>query len=588
MIEMHASVNAVVSRRLGLLTLLASLGFVMLVFRLFHLQILSGSKLYLAAELNRTEIIPLRAPRGSIRDRHGEVLVGNAPRFSLFYSAQSVSREAERDLEKELARWFQGSEKILRRKIAEARQTGKMVRLFPGIPHPVALALIEQRTVLPGINVVVEPQRHAWHGSLASHLVGYVDEIGPAELTRLRSEGYRMGQLIGKTGVERSYDAVLRGEDGGLQFEMDAGGHHVRVVRQIPSRSGSHVFLTLDRVLQQAMEEGLRDSPTRQGAAVAVDPRSGAVLAMASQPDFNPATGPLAYLEDPRLPLFNRTIQGGYPPGSTFKLITAAAALQEGNWDVRQDIVCTGVYRLGRKEFACWKTHGRLDFLGAVTWSCNVYFYNVGLRTGPDAIERAGRAFGLGEKTGIDLPSESAGLLPGRRWKKETQGDDWYEGDTLNFSIGQGALSATPLQMAMAVSALANGGILWKPSVLERVVDPAGRVLYQRRTEIRKRVDLSAPVWELLRSGMQEVVRSGTGRGVFRPDLVLGAKTGTAQNPHGEDHAWFVAYAGYPGQEPSLAVAVLVEHGGQGSSSADPVARQVINAAFPLRGGGAL
>jgi len=575
-------VDVLADWRLKAITIFVSACFAVLGLRLFQLQILRGSEMARLAEMNRTQIIPLRAPRAVVMDRHGDVLLENAPNFSLFYSAQALPEKAHRNVEDDVLRWFPAMEPLLKRKFAEARLTGKMTRISADIPRPVALALIEKRLSLPGVSVVVEPKRRARYGSLCSHVLGYVDEISSAELERLREEGYRMGQLVGRMGIERVYENILRGEDGGIQFEMDAGGRHVHVMRRIAPRPGPLATLTIDRRLQEAVEQGLKASETKKGAAVVVDPRSGAVLALASSPDFDPSASVIPYLTDPGLPLFNRAIQGTYPPGSVFKIVDAAAALFDADWDIKQTFNCPGKFYVGSKEFGCWGVHHVKDFMGAVAWSCNVYFYNLGIRTGPDAIERMARAFGFAEKTGIDLTSETAGFIPGRAWKKEYRKVPWFDGDTANLAIGQGAVAATPLQVAMMVSSVANGGQLWKPFVMDSVVDRSGRVLFKQSPVLRRTVEMPQRIWERLGLAMQGVVTVGTGRGVHRPDLVVGAKSGTAQNPHGREHAWFAAYAGRPGEPASLVVVVCVENGGRGSAAAGPVARAAINAAFPL------
>jgi penicillin-binding protein 2 len=570
--------------RIRILSMLAAAGFGVLVFRLFHLQVLLGGELFRMAELNRTQVMTTRAPRGYVKDRNGEVLLDNVPRFTLFYSAESVSKEDERALESELSRLFPDQVTLIRQKLLEARRTGKMTRIVESISQPMALALLEKRVTMPGVNVISEPQRRARYGALASHLLGYTDELSAAELARLKEEGYRMGHLRGRTGVERVYDQYLRGEDGGIQFEMNVSGQHLRIVQRIPSKPGADVVLTVDYPLQRALEEALEAAPTRAGAAaVVMDPRSGAILALASRPDFDPSESIVPLLADPKLPLFNRALQGGYPPGSVFKIVTAAATLDQGAWDLQRQIFCPGSFRLGRREFGCWKVHGRLDFMGALAWSCNVYYYNLGLHLGVDALERMAKAYRLGDRTGIDLPSETNGLVPGREWKKKTSRMPWFEGDTVNFSIGQGAVSTTVLQTAVLVSAVANGGTVWEPYVVDRVTNPEGTVLYRRTPEVLQHTKISPRAAELLRKGMEGVVENGSGRGIFRNDLISGAKTGTAQNPHGEDHSWFVSYSGWPGEPASLVVAVIVEHGGYGSVSAGPVARRVINAFFPPR-----
>lgn len=571
-------------RRLFVLSTLATAGFLTLVLRLFFLQIVQGPDMERQAEMNSTQILPLLAPRGLVFARNGEedeTLLENAPRFSLFYSHGRKASVSVSAIEKELGERLPPFADTVRRKLMEARKTGKITRLLTNIPPPVALALMERRLFLPGVNVLVEPQRRARFGSLACHLLGYAGEVDEGELRRGVDQTLRPGQWVGKTGLEKLYDGILRGTDGGLQFEVDARGRHLQVVRRIPSTPGNDIHLTIDRRLQSVAEAGLARSGTGRGAAVAVDPQTGAILAMASAPGFDPSENLGNYLGDPALPFFNRALQGIYPPGSVFKIISAVAALQN-KWDTRQTFFCSGAFQMGNREFGCWSKHGTKDFFGAMAHSCDVYFYNLGRAVGPDLLEATAKAFGLGEKTGLDLPGESTGLIPGRAWKKKTLNQSWFEGDTLNFSIGQGAVSATPLQAAMLLSAVANSGTVWRPYLVDRVVSPEKKTIFKKAPETRRRVVLDDPVWTTLRRSLEGVVQSGSGRGVYRADLVIGGKTGTAQNPHGEDHSWFSAYAGLPGEPPGLALAVFVENGGHGSTAAVPIAKEMIDAFYPV------
>jgi penicillin-binding protein 2 len=568
-------------RRLTVLAALWAAAFLVLAARLFHLQIIEGAEMYRLAEENRTQVLSLAAPRGRILDRNGEVLLDNAPKFSVFDSNLSVSASDSRTVEEELTALFPDKEALVRKHLGEARRTGKMTRILAGVPREKALGLIERRVTLPGVQVVVEPQRRARAGTLACHVIGYVDEITPQDLKSSQDERFKAGQFVGRMGVERMYDPLLRGTDGGLQFEMDARGRHLKVLRRSPGIPGNDVVLTLDRSLQEAAERGLALTETGRGAVVALDPRTGFVLALASHPGFDPTGDMAPLLEDPELPLFNRALQGTYPPGSTFKSVTALAALK-GGWDMDRVIKCAGVFRLGRKEFKCWKKHGSMDFMGAMAWSCDVYHYNMGLAAGVNALEEMGRSFGLGEAAGIDLSSEASGVLPGRAWKRATQHDAWYDGDTVNMSIGQGFVLVTPLQAALVMAALANGGTVWRPQVVERVVSPEGKELYKAAPQVHRIVTLTPELWGTIQESLQEVVLRGTGRGVNRPDLVIGAKTGTAQNPHGEDHAWFTTYAGRPGEPSSIAIVGFVENGGHGAEAAMPIVREVLKKAFPL------
>jgi len=578
MVETLSPFTTESDRRVKILLFLVGIGFSLLGFRLFHLQVVRGAAMARLADLNRTQVIPLQAPRGFIWDRNHEILVDNAPSFSLLFSAQSVPVETQRELADTLVRYFPSQEAVVHKKMAEARRSGKMTRILRGIPHNVALALIERKMTLPGVSVLAEPQRRARHGALAAHLLGYVDEIGPAQLKR-QADMYKSGDIIGRGGLESVYDAQLRGIDGGLQFETDAVGHHVRTVQRISSQSGTDLVLTIDRNVQQALETAMAKVGKR-GAAVALDPQTGAVIALASWPSFDPTGDLVPYLKDPDKPFFNRVLQGEYPSGSVFKIVTAAAGLED-KWNIRRAFTCTGEYQLGKMSFGCWKVHGLQNFMGAMAWSCNIYFYNMGLKAGPDAIQALARDFGYGHKTGIDLPSERSGFIPDRSWKRQVYKSGWFDGDTVNLSIGQGAVAVTPIQTAVALSALANGGTVYKPYLVSQMLDPAGHVVYQQAPEVRRKITLKPETWKILWQSVEGVVQSGTGRGIFRPDLAGAGKTGTAQNPHGEAHAWFAGYAGRKGEPPAMAFAVIMEHGGHGSTSAVPVARAAIDAFFP-------
>lgn len=585
-----APLSARDDQRLFALSTLATAVFVALALRLFFLQVVQGPEFSRRAERNSTQLLPFLAPRGLVyarTDGKDDALLDNAPRFSLFYARGSDAVFSPESVLAELTRWLPEERATLQRKMAEARRTGKMTRLIANIPRESALAIMERRAFLPGVNVLAEPQRRTRYGSLASHLLGHVSEVDENDLRRDRDR-WRSGQFVGRGGVERVYDDLLRGTDGGLQFITDAAGRHIQVLGRLSSTPGADLFLTIDRRLQEAAEGGLDASPSGRGAAVVLDPRTGAVLALASRPGFDPSQNLARHVVDPRQPFFNRALQGVYPPGSVFKIVSALTGLNDAAWDTRRTFYCNGVYLLpitgGVREFKCWNKHHRQDFFGAVAWSCNIYFYNIGLTAGPEALSARAKAFGFGEKTGIDLPSESSGLMPDREWKKRVRREGWFDGDTLNTSIGQGYVLSTPLQAAVFVAAVANGGTVWKPYLVREARAPGGHVLWRGKSEVRRRVDLKTATWDIVHRAMGNVVSQGSGRVVFRPDLSMGAKTGTAQNPHGEDHAWFAAYAGPKGQPAEIALVVFVENGGHGSAAAGPIAKRIIDTAYPRVG----
>jgi penicillin-binding protein 2 len=433
---------------------------------------------------------------------------------------------------------------------------------------------------------------------LAAHLLGYIGEINTKELQREAYADCRPGDLIGKFGVERSLETYLRGERGGRQVEVNANGQVVRVLQTVPARNGHDVFLTIDSRLQQRAEELLRDSA---GAAVALDPNTGEILALASSPAFDQndfITGLSrdkwnALVNNPLRPLENKAIQGEYPPASTYKIITAMAGLQEGVITESDTLFCPGFYHFGNRNYRCWRRggHGSVDMIRAIAESCDVYFYQVGQRLGIDRLAWYAKAAGLGSRTGIELDHEGNGLVPSAAWKKKRTGIPWQPGETLSVAIGQGFNLVTPLQMAVFSASVGNGGLRYRPTLVRKVVSWDGRTVLENTPRLAGRLPVSAATLERVQKGMWEVVQGerGTARIARLKETDVSGKTGTAQVVnretveereegdkvhHYKDHAWFIAYA--PSENPRVAIAVIVEHGEHGSSAAAPVARELI------------
>jgi penicillin-binding protein 2 len=398
-----------------------------------------------------------------------------------------------------------------------------------------------------------------------------------------------MDSRVGRTGVEKIFERELRGVDGEIRMEVDAQGRLKRMLDRVPWRPGGDIRLTLNAAVQEAAESALRVSPSRNGAAVALDPRNGEVLALASIPDFDPsiflASGVFkAKPPGEKVHEFNLAISGTYAPGSTFKIVTSSALLNERRISPRDRIFCPGYFNIGNHTFRCWQKNGHFsqDWSGAITQSCDTYFYQMGLRTGGDAIERSESMFRLGEETKIGLFGERAGRRFGPE-ERSKRGKPWYDGDTANLAIGQGELLVTPVQMAVLMAAVANRGTLWRPQFVKRIEYADARGAFEPAPEALGKVDLRPEVWELLQKGLERVVSEGTGSAASVPGLVVAGKTGTAQNPHGKDHAWFVSYAGRPGGAPEIASAVLVQNGGHGGAVAAPIAKRMIEAAFGIQ-----
>lgn len=559
--------------------------------RLLQLQVLRNVYYEKIAERNRTQSIYQTAPRGRIYDRNGEVIATNRPSFSLIYlPGKDESRARLSSLATDLAAELGLERDRVLESLNEAWREQAAIHLAENLPLKTMFKLSEIKTVYPGVDLIVEAQRSYPRGAFASHLLGYLGKVDHNSWNQLKAAGYRLDSRVGRMGIERIFERELRGVDGEIRMEVDAQGRLKRILDQVGWHAGGNLYLTLDAKVQAAAEEALRSSPSKKGAAIVIDPRNGNVLAFASIPDFDPNMF-LASERDPdhpqvtNIPEFNLAISGTYPPGSTFKIVTSAAIINEGRISVNDRVFCPGSFRLGNKVFRCWQKKGHLyqDWINGIANSCDTYFYQMGLRVGGDVIERYEKMFRIGEETKIGLSGEK----PGKRFgpeERRKRGKAWYDGDTVNLSIGQGELLVTPAQMAGVVGAVANRGTIWRPQFVRRI-EYVGGGSYDAKPEALGRVDLKPETWDLLQKGLERVIDAGTGGSVHIPGLVIGGKTGTAQNPHGDDHAWFVCYAGRPGEAPSLAAAVLVQHGGHGSSAAGPVARRIIEAAFGLAPG---
>lgn len=575
------------TERLELLWLGATIGVGLLGLRLIHMQVVRNQYYSDLAERQRTQVIAQAAPRGRVYDRNGDIVATNQPAFSLIFlpgKAQDPARLA--GLAESLARELHRDQAELFERLQEAAREESAIHLAENLPLKTMFKLSELKTLYPGVDLIVEARRYYPHGAFAGHLLGYMGKIDKRQWNRVKGKGYRVDSWIGRTGVENRYEDVLRGVDGEIRMEVDAQGRLRRRLDEVQWKAGGNLVLTIDTRIQIAVEEALRASPSGEGAAVVLDPRTGEVLALASVPDFDPNLLLLPEWDAGKraassLPEFNRAIQGTYAPGSTFKVVMDAALLQENTVRLDERVWCPGFLVVGNRTFKCWekKGHKWVDFMLSLAQSCDTYYYTMGQRLKGPAIERYEQLFGLGRKTGVDLPGERSGNLFGPEARKGRK-RGWYDGDTANLSIGQGELLATPIQMAVVAAAVANKGTLWKPRFVKKVERP--RAVEEPVSETSGHIDLRPEVWAKMQEAMVGVITHGTGQRVNIPGLVIGGKTGTSQNPLGDDHAWFIAYAGRPDEAPSVALAVLIQHGGHGSSAAGPVARKAIEAAFDL------
>jgi penicillin-binding protein 2 len=496
-------------------------------------------------------------------DRNARVLVSNRLSFDAVLTYQEL-----RDVGRlcGILRDVLGmSEAEIFRAMAKAKKRPYVpVAMLEDIPKDKAIMLEESSYDVPGLEIETRSRRDYIYKDSGAHLFGYLSEITEAELEDLG--GYRPGDLVGRSGVEKYYESSLKGTDGGTQVEVDNRGKQTRVIGVKEPSSGKDLYLTIDGSIQAACDRLLGE---RKGAVIVMDPRSGEVLALASHPAFDPnifvqpdsSRERLELLRDKvGRPMSDRAISGLYPPGSVFKIVTASAALESKRISLNTHFVCSGSYRLGRATFDCWKAegHGPQDIIGALKYSCNVFFYNIGRLAGVDLLEAYAKLFGFGRLTGIDLPDEVRGIVPGRMWKSVYRKSGWYEGDTINYSIGQGYLMVTPIQVLDMMAVVANNGSLPHPRVVKRIGDnflPAQKP---------KKIGLSDRTLKAVRQGLYEAVNAedGTGRHARAEGVTVAGKTGTAQNPLGKTHAWFSGFA--PFDNPSICLVVFIEHGGKG------------------------
>lgn len=578
--------------RLTVVWFAAALGGVVLALRLVQLQIVQHIEYQRAAERNRTQMIYQNAPRGKIYDRNGTAIATNRPAFSLIYlPGKKGAQDDLKPLAKELARQLNEEEAPLLETLQQAVREESAIRLAENLPPQTMFRLSELKTIYPGVDLIIEARRYYPFGAFASHLLGYMGKMDPNSWKTLKKKGYRVDSRIGKLGLESRFEEELRGLDGGIRMEVDAQGRLKRMLEKMDWQAGSNLHLTVDADTQKAADEALRKSTTGRGAVVAVDPRSGAILAMSSAPDFDP-NSLLAYEASDvnktmsTLPEFNRAISGAYAPGSTFKPIVSAAGFEEGKISPDDTVFCPGHFELGKKTFLCWEHqgHGRVAFLWGLAKSCDVYYYRTGLRIGGGLVEKYARIFRLGKKTDVALKGEVAGHMFGPESRKASGRDWWYDGDTVNQSIGQGELTATPIQMANVAAVLANRGSFWRPHYVDYIEYADGRPEFHNKPEKIAQITFKPSTWKMIDDAMRLVVTSGTAHQAIIQGLYTRGKTGTAQNPHGKDHAWFIAWASKDTVEPpSIAMAILIENGGHGSDAAVPVARKVFEAWFRVQ-----
>ncbi len=602
-----------IERRLPLLAAFVILVFALFVLRLFYLQVIQGDALRDRSERNSVRTLRLEAPRGDILDRHQRTLATTRPAFGVEVIPNEL--KVPKVTFSTLAILIDGDAGEFARKVGRprGRERFQAVRLAGDLSYDQRARVESHRYAMPGVVTDVRPRRHYVEGVLAAHLLGMIGEIRRDQLATRRFADYRAGEIIGQSGVEALFERHLRGRAGGQNVVVDVAGREIEVLNEVEPAPGGRLVLALDLDLQRVADAAFRSSdpkePPKAGAVAVLDPRNGDVLALTSAPTYDPNdfAGGIEVakwqrlISDPRRPIQNRALAGQYPPGSTYKVIVAAAALSEGLVTPDEKLFCPGHFRLGRRTYRCWRRrgHGELALRDALVRSCDVYFYQLGLRLGVDRLAEYARAAGLGRRTEIAVAPEQPGLVPTEAWKLRRFGEPWQKGETVSAAIGQGFNLVTPLQLAVAFAAIANGGTLLQPRVVLRALDRNGAVVDEPAPEVLGTLPVEPDTLAFIRDALVGVVQEpkGTGGRARVPGLVVGGKTGTSQvvgiehtedleedeiPEHLRDHAWFVAFA--PAEDPEIVVAVLVEHGGHGGSAAAPIAQRILARWFEKRG----
>jgi len=592
----------ILKKRVDIATTIIIVFIALLIARLWFLQIKKGEEYVKLSENNRIRIQQIQAPRGNIIDRFGRVIITNRPYFNLVWTKEDAPNPDE--VIKRLSVILNEDISNLLTSIREASGQPRYmpILLKEDIDWKTLVYIENHHFDLPGVRVEAVPSRDYLYGNMASHLIGYLGQINKEELENLKSSKYQGGDLIGKMGIEKLFEHQLRGEKGYRYLEVDVLGFEQQILQHQDPLPGNDLQLTIDTDLQLTAEKAMEGVG---GAVVAMDVNTGKLLALASSPplQLEEFVGGIStkvwqeHLNNPLHPLIDKTIQGQYPPGSTYKIITALAGLTEKIITPQTIFYCNGGLNIYNRRYGCWKSagHGAISLQRALSESCDVYFYQVGQRVGVDRLAAYAESLGLGQKTGIDLEHEKPGLTPTSAWKKQKKNEPWQDGETLSVAIGQGFNLTTPLQICRMTAALVNGGKLYKPLIIEAIKDPEGATLEKAQPDLLGSVYGSERDRNLIIKGLIDAVntRHGTAGSAKMSSITVGGKTGTAQVvrmskfrsiPESQlprnykDHAWFTCFA--PAEKPEIAVTVLVEHSGHGGSVAAPIAKKVLEEYF--------
>ena len=557
--------------------------FALFAIRLWQLQVLQGKEYGKISMGNMLRIIKIPAPRGIIYDRNGVPLVKNSPYFYASLMPENLKQVNIQYLANILGI---NAGDIYARINKKGLSPFEPIKLKEGLTFKEIAAMEARRSDFPGLIIDIDMSREYLYGDIGAHLIGYLGKLNPSQSKNPEFKDVPPEAFIGQWGAELLFDRTLRGIPGERIIEIDALGREIKLLKENPPVKGDDLKLSIDINLQKAAEEAFAG---RAGAVVALKPDTGEILGLVSRPSFDPnlfARGVnysqwTALLQDKKVPMLNRALQSQYPPGSTFKIVTAIAALNEEVVTPDTKVTCTGGITYGKWQFGCWKKggHGTVSLHRAIVESCDVYFYEAGKRLGIHKIAEYARKLGLGSETGLQLVKERSGLIPDTKWKLEKRNQQWYLGETFNAAIGQGYVAATPMQMAQLMSVVGNGGIIYRPMMVkaEGPLQPVASA------------DIKPQVLDLVRNALYGVVNEGGGTGGAAKSSIatVGGKTGTAQvvsirkSSHNlpekhRDHAWFVAFA--PVEKPTIALCVFIEHGGHGGGAAAPIAKLAIEA----------
>lgn len=562
--------------------------------RFFYLQVIKYPYYYKKAKERSVVSYVIKAPRGEIITSDGVVVATNRAVFQLYLDPDLIKDKEDEVLYK-LSKILGESFGTLKERYYLARKTSLgRVLIKRNLNWDEVAKIMVRRYYLPGVKIEVEAERYYPYGETYFHALGYISKITLEEYKELKDEGYSMEDYIGRIGIERMFERILKGKNGAIEIERDAYGRLGKIINRIEPVPGESLIITINHNLQVKAYELLKE---KKGAIIALSPKDGSILAMVSLPSIDPQKFIDGFTKEeweeinlsPEKPFLNRALQA-YPPGSTYKIITAIAGLKSGVIkDLNNSVFCPGYFRYGARVFRCWeaKGHGSVNLIKAIAFSCDTFFYTIASKLDVDYLASISREWGLGKPTGLGWSEEKIGLIPDKKWKERTFKQPWYQGETVVMGIGQGYLLVTPLQMARVYMAIANGGYLYKPYIVKRIKKLNGNVI-EINPQLEKQLALDEKHLEWIREGLLEVVRIGTGKAAYIPELTVAGKTGTAQvvslsakrSKSLEHHAWFISYAGH--SQPEIVSAILVEHGGHGGAVAAPIARELYRKYFGI------